>query len=167
MDQQTLQRGLLDVSGLETGYAAEPRLLGGATVHPCGVKFDEPPHTGAEVAFSRGGLGGPFLVERAHSYQPGQATAYLQQLDHAGHSCTTFGSGENSANIAALAFPQLGDASSAFRITASSGGIVIDDVFVRVGATVLQIGYGGLGGTDSSQTERFARQAVQKLQGAQ
>jgi hypothetical protein len=160
-----LKRSLLQVTDLPTGFAAEPRIEGAKNVHPCNAKFTEPAYVGVEACYSAGGLTGPYLLERLRSYKEGatSAAAYLADLDRAIAACRTF-AGQDGAqvNIAPLSFPKLGEQTVAFRITDGSG-IALDDVFIRVRATVIAVGYGGLG-TDTRETQRYAQLGLRKLQ---
>ena len=90
------------------------------------------------------------------------ASRYLADVKRAVGACKSFTAQGETTSIAKLSVPKLGDDTVAFRIT--SRGVVLDDVFVKVGSTVLGFGYGGPSAVDTAQTERYAKLATRKLQ---
>ncbi|HWB67045.1 MAG TPA: hypothetical protein VG708_09480 [Mycobacteriales bacterium] len=89
------------------------------------------------------------------------AEGYFLDHDSAALSCTTYTAGGKTYQIQATDFPSLGDRSFAVEIT--NNGVVLDEAFIQVGHTIVQVSTAGAASQPSLEL-RLAQRAIPRVQ---
>lgn len=187
-DEATLRQALLTIEDLPTGWttAAEEE---GATEEepaPCGIEPTEEETTSVEEHFQKGELEDQLMVSVSAFDNAGDAEAALQEFRTQLQNCREWEDTDDEGThfawaLSPLSFPNLGEETVAFRVSADITGneegfeitasMVGDMIVVRRVNAVSGVFHFGLGlfgpaEIDSEQTETFARKADEKLSSA-
>ena len=175
--------GLLSVTDLPTGWSAAtnfPPSTNNSTVTPavCQTVFDKlDPAKGATKAkvkatasFTTGGALGQQLTMDIASFDAENQAAKIQAVADAltkcAHVTVTDAKGAKAAmDMTGLSFPNLGDQTFAFRVTAKSGAltIVVDLATVAIGHNFVTFTTAGLQPLPGADLEKIARAGVTKV----
>jgi hypothetical protein len=179
-----LRRALLAVGDLPHGYRKDPQSLGGAGGHPVprcrvvvgsiGDAVDSAVVGRADTGFE-GGDARPLVAESLVSLQRSDAAAESTRLTRTLAACRTFSFTDSEGarytyTVEPMAFPSLGDESTAVRVTLTTKGPAYDftmtgaQVLVRVDRTLATVVTMGLpGSVPADEFQQTVRTAVQKL----
>ena len=124
----------------------------------------------AESVFQQSELG-QFVTSLAAQFtDDGEAGEVMAQLSEAANACQSFTETdedgiETAYTIAPLPFPDLGDETVAFRLSATTayGPIALDYASVREGEFTLSVINGGFGPPDTALTESLAQTMLDRL----
>ena len=109
------------------------------------------------------------LDQTISRYEPGVARALLARARKLPRDCASFteeqGGSKVTLRTASLPFPTLLDETVALKVTGAAGTtqLAFDQVFMRLGDTVVVLVHGGLGAVDTAVTEQLARIAAKKM----
>ena len=114
---------------------------------------------------------GPFVTSLAAQFEDdGEAGEVMDQLSEAASACQSFTQTDEAGietvyTIAPLPFPDLGDETFAFRLSAATayGPVALDYASVREGAFVVSVINGGFGPPDTALTESIAQTMLDRL----
>lgn len=128
------------------------------------------PKEDAESNFQQSEFG-PFASSGASIYEDDdQAGEVLDLLADMANDCQSFTQVEDDGTeteytITPLSFPDLGDDTFAFRMSATTflGPLTLDGVAVRDGDLVVTIVHGGIGAVDSALTESLMRDMLDRV----
>ncbi|MCW2746024.1 MAG: hypothetical protein JWM48_2574 [Mycobacterium sp.] len=179
LTQAQAQAALLSVTDLPTGWTADTSStspdsgFSGCSALEAVGGHSKANRAKAEGSFTAGGVG-PLLQEMVAVPSDETAAQAMTKLRSALNTCRSFTSTDadgkkTTFTTSALSFPKLGDETFAVQITAPNplGQLVADVVVVRLGNTVVELAYAGLGATvNGAQLEELGRKAVQKAQSA-
>ncbi len=171
-EERPLEDVVLQLSDLPTGWSAAPAEEDDDESFCDGRDpFNEiEPQDEAESTFQQSELG-PFVVSAASRYSDdAEAAEVLDLLADVAEACQSFSVTEDDGSeteytITPLSFPELGDDTFAFRMSATTvlGPITLDLAAVQEGPIVVSVGNGGLGSADGELTEALMRTMVDRL----
>lgn len=110
------------------------------------------------------------VYEAVSRYERGAAAALLEVVRKLPTECATFTEQQSGTELtmrtAALEFPKLLDDTAALAIKGTFGtqALTFEQIFMRLGDTLVVLVHGGLGTIDSKVTETLARAAAKKVE---
>jgi hypothetical protein len=179
-----IETALLSVSDLPSGWSKTPDEKDDEsedTIEPARCQAvinaldDDSTNAAAkgEANFNKGGAFGTIMSETISSYSREVDSRVVQHIADAFSECPTFTStdeeGEvSTVTVSPMSFANLGDQTLAVTMTFESSmfTVSVNVAYVVVGHNVVALINGGLGGADGAQFEKFAKQAVSKLEHA-
>ncbi len=173
-----LQRALLTLDDMPSGWAVVPQGEDSQDNEESGNSFlcgeeleiDANTLTSAEIQFKGGELA-PILYHGVAVYPEGEAKRLFTEFTGILESCQDWqDEDEYTWHAAEMSFPEFGSDSAAYRISTSDvpfiGVLEAQIILIRDGNFLILVMHAdiGLDGVDTEQTEKFTRQANDKLQ---